>query len=73
MIDEFERAGYKHAHIDGGALIASFIHEKRISKMIITQTPIFLAARKTLFGLITQQIKCKIPRVTFANECVLMT
>lgn len=36
MIDEFERAGYKHTHIDGGALVKSFIHENRISKMTIT-------------------------------------
>ena len=71
LVLELEKAGFKHAYIDGGATITSFLNEKLINEMTITQAPILLGAGKKLFGELKQKIRLENAQSTaFANDYV---
>ena len=71
LIAQLEGAGFKHAYVDGGATITSFLKEKRITEMTITQAPILLGAGKPLFGETSQKINLKNAQViAFANDFI---
>lgn len=71
LILELERAGFKHAYVDGGATITSFLNEKLINEMTITQAPILLGAGKPLFGETNQKIKLENGQATaFPNDYI---
>lgn len=50
LIDDLESKGFKHAYVDGGATIRSFLHAKQIDEMVITLAPILLGNGIRLFG-----------------------
>ncbi|GLQ31358.1 dihydrofolate reductase family protein [Litoribrevibacter albus] len=71
LISELENDGFKHAYIDGGSTITSFLQEKLINEITITQVPILLGDGKPLFGVMSQQTKLKNAQATaFANDFV---
>lgn len=71
LISRLENKGFKHAYIDGGATITSFLNHKLINEMTITQAPILLGSGKVLFGESNQQINLQNARATvFANDYI---
>lgn len=71
LISELESAGFKHAYVDGGATITSFLNEKLINEMTITQAPILLGAGKPLFGNINQHMKLENAHaIPFPNDYI---
>lgn len=57
LINQLEVSGFKHAYIDGGATITSFINLQLINAMIITKAPVILGEGIPLFGKINNRIK----------------
>lgn len=56
LVSSLESAGYKHAYIDGGATITSFLNEQLINQITVTQAPVLLGAGKPLFGALGNSI-----------------
>lgn len=54
---KLEEKGYKHAYIDGGLTITSFVNHGLIDEMIITKVPVLLGEGLPLFGKIHKKIK----------------
>ena len=66
-----ESLGLKHAYIDGGKTIQSFLALGLISHMTITQVPVLLGEGIPLFSGLKQEIKLANPNVTvFPNDYV---
>lgn len=64
-----EKDGYKHAYIDGGSTITSFLNLGLISEMIITQAPVLLGEGIPLFGKINRKLKLENTEVkSFPND-----
>ncbi|GLX77220.1 dihydrofolate reductase [Thalassotalea insulae] len=57
LMNTLEGNGFKHAYIDGGATITSFINLQLINEMIITKAPVILGEGIPLFGKINNTIK----------------
>ena len=57
LVKTLEDRGLKHAYIDGGATITSFINLKLIDEMTITKAPVLLGEGIPLFGKIDCSIK----------------
>ncbi len=71
LIAKLEREGCKHAYIDGGKTIQTFLNLKLINEMTITLIPILLGQGKPLFGQTTQDIKLEeADAITFPNDFV---
>jgi len=48
--------GWKHAYVDGGLLIQSFIQEKLIDDLVITTVPVLIGRGRPLFGPLTADV-----------------
>ncbi len=71
LIHKLEGDGFKHAYIDGGATITSFINLQLIDEMTITKVPLLLGEGIPLFGKISQSIKLESAKATtFPNDFV---
>lgn len=71
LITQLESNGYKHAYIDGGATITSFINLQLINEMIITQAPVLLGEGIPLFGKINTSIKLSNSKATvYPNDFI---
>lgn len=71
LIKKLENKGFKHAYIDGGSTITSFINLKLIDKMTITKVPVLLGEGIPLFGKINQNVKLENSEATaFPNEFI---
>ena len=71
LVSELENAGLKHAYVDGGATITSFLNLKLINEITITQAPIILGAGKRLFGEVSQPVKLENAQArAFPNDYV---
>ncbi len=71
LLLKLEKRGLKHAYIDGGSTITSFINLKLIDEMIITTAPILLGDGIPLFGKIDQSIKLKnAEAVAYKNDFI---
>jgi len=57
LISQLESGGYKHAYIDGGTTITTFINLQLINEMTITKAPIILGKGIPLFGKLDKSIK----------------
>ncbi|MCF2860825.1 dihydrofolate reductase family protein [Pseudoalteromonas sp. Cnat2-41] len=63
--------GFKHAYIDGGATITSFLNLKLIDEMTITRAPVLLGSGIPLFGKLDNPIKLVNSKaIAFANDFV---
>jgi len=56
LIKSLESDGFKHAYVDGGATITSFLSLGLINEMTITKAPIILGKGIPLFGQLSQAI-----------------
>ncbi|MCP5424531.1 MAG: dihydrofolate reductase family protein [Gammaproteobacteria bacterium] len=71
LIAELESKGLKHAYIDGGSTITSFLNLKLIDEMTITRAPVLLGGGILLFGNLDNPIKLVNSKATaFANDFV---
>ncbi|EWH08818.1 dihydrofolate reductase [Catenovulum agarivorans DS-2] len=71
LIEQLEQQGFKHAYIDGGATITSFLQLKLINEMTITKAPIILGEGIPLFGNLDNPVKLvEAKAVTFPNDFV---
>ena len=71
LILKLESGGFKHAYIDGGSVITSFINLKLIDEMIITKVPVLLGEGIPLFGKIKQRVKLENAKATaYKNEFI---
>ena len=71
LIAELESKNLKHAYIDGGATITSFLNLKLIDEMTITNAPVLLGDGIPLFGKLDSPIKLTNTSATnFANDFV---
>jgi len=57
LILSLENSGFKHAYIDGGSTITSFIKLELINEMTITQVPVLLGKGIPLFGKLNKHVK----------------
>ena len=66
-----ESNGYKHAYVDGGATITSFIQFGLLDEICVTQVPILLGDGLPLFGKIGSHIKLGNAEATvFSNDFI---
>lgn len=71
LIIKLEKEGFKHAYIDGGSVITSFLNLKRIDEMTITKAPLLLGEGIPLFGKIMQKVILENPKVvTYKNDFI---
>lgn len=71
LLNQLTNKGLKHAYVDGGATITSFINHKLINSLTITQVPILLGNGIPLFGQLTHPIKLeKAKAIAFANDFI---
>jgi dihydrofolate reductase len=71
LILKLENSGLKHAYIDGGTAITSFINLKLINEMTITKVPLLLGEGIPLFGKINQSVKLQnAMTVAFKNDFI---
>ncbi len=69
LILKLENVGLKHAYIDGGSTITSFLNLKLIDEMTITKAPVLLGDGVPLFGKISQRVKLENAKaVAFPND-----
>lgn len=57
LIRRLENEGHRHAYVDGGALVSSFIKLELINHMIITRAPVLLGEGIPLFHNLAQSVK----------------
>jgi dihydrofolate reductase len=71
LVKELESKGLKHAYIDGGSTITSFLILKLIDEMTITKAPVLLGGGVPLFGKLDNQIKLVDSKATaFSNDFI---
>ena len=71
LVAQLESEGFKHAYVDGGITVQSFLNLKLINEMTLTQIPVLLGEGKPLFGKTNQDIRLeKSEAIAFPNDCV---
>jgi dihydrofolate reductase len=71
LMQSLKNKGRKHAYIDGGTTITSFINLKLINTMTVTQAPILLGSGLPLFGFINEPVALnKIESITYSSGFV---
>ncbi|CAA0125620.1 putative protein YyaP [BD1-7 clade bacterium] len=74
LIKDLEGRGLKHAYVDGGATITSFINRRLINEMTITQAPILLGNGIPLFGTLEHSVMLEKPEsMVFPNGFIQYT
>ncbi len=71
LMEQLENEGHKHAYVDGGKTIQSFINLELINEMTITRIPVLLGEGIPLFGKTIKDIKLKnCSARCFANDFI---
>lgn len=71
LIIKLESSDFKHAYIDGGSTITSFINLELINEMIITKAPVLLGEGIPLFGKINKSVKLENAKaLAFPNDFI---
>ncbi len=71
LIDQLASQGFRHAYVDGGSTITSFIDLKLINEMTILKAPVLLGEGIPLFGKINKKVKLENAKsTTFPNDFV---
>lgn len=71
LLEKLSNKGFKHAYIDGGSTITSFLNLGLIDKMCITLAPVILGKGKPLFGTLQKQIKLDtISAIAYPNNFI---
>ncbi len=68
---ELAEEGHRHAYIDGGQTIQSFLGAGLVDRLIITRIPVLLGAGRPLFGRLPADVRLRHVRTTdYANGLV---
>lgn len=71
LVESLNQKGFKHAYIDGGTTIQSFIKLKLLSEISITKAPVLLGDGVPLFGKLDQHIRLDQAQATcFENDFI---
>lgn len=71
LVDQLERQGHKHAYVDGGALISSFLQLGLINELCVSQAPVILGDGLPLFGKIKKTLRLSDAKATaFSNDFI---
>ena len=71
LMTRLENEGYKHAYVDGGKTITTFLDLELIDDMTLTQAPVLLGSGIPLFGKLSKQIELEDARATvFPNNFI---
>ena len=71
LIAKLEQDGYKHAYIDGGRTITSFLNLELINEMTLTLAPVLLGSGIPLFGKLKHQINLEDAQaIAFPNNFI---
>ena len=71
LVKKLEGKSYRHAYIDGGSTITSFLNSQLIDEMTITKAPVLLGEGIPLFGKLTNHIKLENSEATvFPNDFI---
>ncbi|MDR9826716.1 dihydrofolate reductase family protein [Vibrio sp. FNV 38] len=57
LVCRLEQDGYKHAYIDGGTTITSFLNKQLINEVTITKVPVVLGGGIPLFGRLERAVQ----------------
>lgn len=60
LLTRLSSEGYRHAYIDGGKVIQSFLSKGLIDKLTITVIPVLIGEGRSLFGSIPNDAKFKL-------------
>ncbi|WGV99231.1 dihydrofolate reductase family protein [Vibrio sp. YMD68] len=68
---QLEKEGYKHAYIDGGLTITSFLNERLINEITITRVPVILGRGIPLFGKVQKAVQLReATAIVFPNDYI---
>ena len=71
LMTKLENEGYKHAYIDGGTTITTFLELELIDEITLTQAPVLLGSGVPLFGKLSKQIQLEDAKATaFPNNFI---
>lgn len=71
LVHQLEQDGYKHAYIDGGSTITSFLNRQLINEITITRVPVILGGGIPLFGKVEKVVQLREASViVFPNDYV---
>ena len=71
LITKLEKEGYKHAYVDGGTTITTFLNLELINEMTLTLAPVLLGSGIPLFGKLLKQISLEDAQATaFPNNFI---
>jgi dihydrofolate reductase len=71
LLSSLENSGHKHAYIDGGATIQSFINLELINEITVTRAPLLLGEGIPLFGKMLKPLKLTHAQATcFENDFI---
>lgn len=59
LINELSQQGIQHLYLDGGITIQRFLQENLINEITITMIPVLIGSGRSLFGLLTHDIRLK--------------
>ncbi len=71
LIDQLKVKGFKHAYIDGGSTITSFLQCDLIDEICVSQAPILLGSGLPLFGNLGKTVKLSAAQAkVFSNDFI---
>ena len=71
LVQKLAAAGRRHAYVDGGATITSFIRESLLDEICVTQLPVLLGGGIRLFGSLPSGVRLKEASAkAYANDFV---
>jgi len=71
LVCKLEQDGYKHAYIDGGSTITSFLNQQLINEITITRVPVILGGGIPLFGKLEKPVQLREASATvFPNDYI---
>ena len=59
IVATLTRRGFRHAYVDGGVTIQSFLRARLIQRLTITRVPVIIGSGIPLFGPTTRDVKLK--------------
>ncbi len=71
LMRQLELDGYKHAYIDGGSTITSFLNQQLINEVTITRVPVILGGGIPLFGNVEKAVQLReASAIVFPNDFI---
>ncbi|WP_261815362.1 dihydrofolate reductase family protein [Vibrio gallicus] len=59
LVAQLALGGYRHAYIDGGSTITSFLNQQLVNEITITRVPVILGGGVPLFGELRKRVSLR--------------